>query len=399
VRRGRNREEWRDDPLLPALMGVLSVYQGLVRRTILKNIALMTRALLTLFSGARSGNGMLSKAALARCLPLESRAKARQTRLARFLANPHFTPEAMVPLLVALAVGTTFKERLPMIMDQTTLHGLPTLLVGLVFEGRVLPVAFTCFSYEAIEKSQNAIEHALMLTVAACFPPQYRPVLVMDRGYARAQLLPRLTSAGIPFLIRAPRNVCVFVGKERKSLGRFPAPRGSLARYEILYHGTVRYPVDLIIYHGERHEEPWYLIVPRAFALSAREIVDLYARRMCIEQGFRDWKTHLGLKGLKFMNPEPAPRLTRLLLSLALGYLILLSLGASPHAQELRTFLEVPRRKKRHGTTRTLSSLSIGLLRLSLEDLRVSAREEIIHTLAPLRTGIGAVFLFSHGPP
>jgi hypothetical protein len=200
------------------------------------NIALMTRALLTLFSGARSGNGMLSKAALARCLPLESRAKARQTRLARFLANPHFTPEAMVPLLVALAVGTTFKERLPMIMDQTTLHGLPTLLVGLVFEGRALPVAFTCFSYEAIEKSQNAIERALMLTVAACFPPAYRPVLVMDRGYARAQLLPRLTSAGIPFLIRAPKNVCVFVGKEWKSLGRFPAPRGSLALYEILYH-------------------------------------------------------------------------------------------------------------------------------------------------------------------
>ena len=282
-----------------------------------------------------------------------------------------------------------------MILDQTTLMGLPTLLIGLVFEGRVLPVAFTSFSYETIEKSQNAIEYALMLTVASCFPPDKRPVLVMDRGYARVSLLPKLESAGIPFLIRVPRSVSVFIGKKRTSPGRLPAPVGCLTRYEVLYHGTARYPVDLIVYHGERHEEPWYLIVPRNFALSTKEIVDLYARRMCIEQGFRDWKTHLGIRGMKFMNREPAPRLTRLLLALALGYLILLALGASPEAKELRPLLEVPRLKKRHGTTRTLSSLSIGLLRLSLEPFRASAEREIMRTLAALRTGIGAAFLFS----
>jgi len=390
--KARNREQWSDDAVLTVLMGVVSAYQGIVRKSILKNVALITRALLTLFSGARSGNGGLSKAALARCLPLQAQAKARQTRLYRFLDNPRVTPEAMVPLLIALAVGTTCNGRLPMILDQTAIRGIPTLLVGLIFEGRVLPVAFTCFVHDYVTKSKNAIEHALLVMVAACFPPEARPVLIMDRGYARVGLLPQLAAAGIPFLIRAPRNVCVYVQGRPKALGRFSARRGCLVRYRVLYHATKKYPVDLVIYHGPGHQEPWYLIVPRDSTLASREIVDLYARRMCIEQGFRDWKTHLGVRGLRFATANPAPRLTRLLLAFALGYLILLALGASAEGQAVRNTLEIPRRTARHGTTRTLSSLSIGLLRISLEPLRVKAWKEIATLLRVLSTGIGAVF-------
>jgi hypothetical protein len=373
-------------------MDLLLVYRGIVRKTILKNIALVTEALLTLFSGGRSGNGFLSKAAIARCLPLQSNTKVRQTRLSRFLNNPGFTPEAMVPLLVALAVGTVCKERLPMVIDETTVRGIPTLLIGLIFEGRVLPVAFTSFTHDTIEKSRNAIEHGLMLTVAACFPVESRPVLVMDRGYARVGLLLHLASAGIPFLIRAPRNVCVSIKGKPMALHRFPAPEGCCDRYGVLYHGTKKYPVDLIVFHGRGYREPWYLIIPRESPLSTEEVVDLYATRMCIEQGFRDWKTHLGIRGLTFRTPYPAPRLTRLLLAFALGYLIVLALGASPEGQVVRRTLEIPRRCPRHGTTRTLSSLMIGLLRLSLEPFRIRAREEIALLLRTLSTGIGVIF-------
>jgi len=392
VKRGKNKEQVAEDPYVVPIMQLLSAYHGMVRKTVLKNIALVTGALLTLFSGARSGNGGLSKAALARCLPLCSPAKARQTRLSRFLDNPRFTPEAMVPLLVALAVGTTFKGRLPMILDETSVRGIPTLLVGLIFDGRVLPVAFTCFTHDFVEKSKNIIEHALMLTVAACFPVGSRPVLVMDRGYARVGLLPQLASAGIPFLIRVPRNVCVYVQGRPTVLSRFSAPVGCCTRYPVLYHGTKKYPVDLVVYHGPGYKEPWYLIVPRECPLSNEEIVGLYAKRMCIEQGFRDWKTHLGVRGLRFATANPAPRLTRLLLAFALGYLIVLALGASCEGRALRTLLEIPRRKARHGTTRTLSSLFIGLLRLSLEPFREKAREEIQKLLYALSTGIGTIF-------
>ncbi len=134
-----NRERIESDDLLRKLMELLFVYRGMIRVTILKNMALVTYALITLFQGARGGNGWLSKAALARCLPLGTGPKQREERLYRFLDNSHLTPELLIPLHIALACGTKLLEPLPMILDQTTIRGIETLLIGLVFEGRVLP--------------------------------------------------------------------------------------------------------------------------------------------------------------------------------------------------------------------------------------------------------------------
>jgi hypothetical protein len=124
-----NAEQIEYDDLLRKLLGLLLVYRGIIRVTILKNIALVTYALITLFHGARGGNGWLSKAALARCLPLGTGPQEREQRLYRFLGNPRLTPEILIPLHVALACGTKLRERLPMILDQTTIRGIETLLV------------------------------------------------------------------------------------------------------------------------------------------------------------------------------------------------------------------------------------------------------------------------------
>jgi len=158
-----NAERIEYDDLLRKLMGLLLAYRGMIRVTILRNIALVTYALITLFHGARGGNGWLSKAALARCLPLGTGPKQREQRLYRFLDNLRLTPEILIPLHVALACGTKLRERLPMILDQTTIRGIETLLIGLVFEGRVLPIAFSCFMKKWIHKSQNILEHGLIL--------------------------------------------------------------------------------------------------------------------------------------------------------------------------------------------------------------------------------------------
>src|SRR5512134_2606707 len=160
---GSNRQRIIEDELLGKLLALLFRYQGVVRVTILRNIALVTHALVTVFGGARGSNGWLSKAAVARCLPLEMGPKGREQRLYRLLSNPRFTPEVMIPLLVAVACGAVGGERIPMILDQSTIRGIQTLLVGLVFEGRVLPVGFSCFTYEMIQKSQNVLEHSLIM--------------------------------------------------------------------------------------------------------------------------------------------------------------------------------------------------------------------------------------------
>jgi Transposase DDE domain len=372
-------------------MELLFVYRGMIRVTILKNIALVTYGLITLFHGARGGNGWLSKAALARCLPLGTGPKEREQRLYRFLDNIRLTPELLIPLHVALACGTKLRERLPMILDQTTLRGIETLLIGLVFEGRVLPVAFSCFMERLIYKSQNILEHSLILAAMSCFPVEFRPLLILDRGYARVALFIQLRQEGIPFLCRAKRSVMVYLNGKGQTLGRFKIKPGQLRRYSVLYHSQKKEPLDLIIYFGKGYKEPWYLLVPSRTSLTAEEIVELYAKRMSIEQGFRDWKTHLGVRGLVFYGDNPAPRLTRLLLAFSLSYLLCLALGSTEAAQVVRAFVEIKRYKPRHGTTRTLSVLSIGILRLSLPKFSKQAYQDLLKMLRRLSRGRGVI--------
>jgi hypothetical protein len=285
-----------------------------------------------------------------------------------------------------------------MILDQTTIRGIKTLLIGLVFEGRVLPVAFSCFTYKLIQKSQNILEHALILAVMNCFPAESRPLLIMDHGYSRVALLIELSLEGIPYLVRAKDNVIVYFQGKPIALGRFRVKAGQMQHYRVLYHSKKQFSLDLIVFLGKGYRETWYLLVPPGIPLTTRKIVDLYARRISIEQGFRDWKTHLGIRGLVFFGDNPAPRLTRLLLAFSLAYLLCLALGSTEEAQSVRAFVEIPRRNPRHGTTRTLSALSIGILRLSLRGFRNQAFKELSTVIRLLSSGKGLIFL-CQAPP
>jgi len=132
-------------------------------------------------------------------------------------------------------------------------------------------------------------------------------------------------------------------------------------------------------------------LVPSGTSLTAEEIVELYAKRMSIEQGFRDWKTHLGVRGLVFYGVNPAPQLTRLLLAFSLSYLLCLALGSTEEAQVVRAFVEIKRTKPRHGTTRTLSVLSIGILRLSLKKFSKQANRALLRMLRCFSRGKGVI--------
>jgi hypothetical protein len=393
-----NQERILEDDLLRQLFQLLDFYRGVIRITLLRNIALLTHALLTLFHGARGANGWLSQAALARCFPLESSPKGREQRLSRFLDNPRLTPEILIPLQIALVLGIQTTGSVPLILDQTTIRGIQTLLIGAIFEGRVLPVAFSCFTHAGIRKSQNLLEHALILTVMSCFPVESRPLLIMDRGYARVALLEKLRREGIPFLVRAKAKVIVYYQGKPLLLSRFTVKPGQMRRYQVLYHSHKKEPLDLIVFRGKEYRETWYLLVPRGFSKTTQEIVDLYAKRMSIEQGFRDWKTHLGVRGLVFRTPDPAPRLTRLLLAFSLSYLICLALGATAEAEKIRAFVEIPRHQPRHGTTRTLSALAIGIIRLSLPRFASKAEREILKILTTLSKGKGLI-AYCASPP
>ncbi len=165
-----------------------------------------------------------------------------------------------------------------------------------------------------------------------------RLLLVFDRGYARVELIKDLNHSRQPFLIRARRKVIVQARvrghQQRLSLGRLPHRSGRAIRYcHVLYHRQKAEPVDIVVYRERRFEEPWFLVVPPDSEawLPTEEVVRLYRQRMQIEHCFRDWKSHLGLRGLH-LQVQKSERLLRLLMGFTLAYLIVLLMRQDPLA-------------------------------------------------------------------
>ena len=79
------------------------------------------------------------------------------------------------------------------------------------------------------------------------------------------------------------------------------------------------------------------------------------------------------------MKVRRAERLERLLAVMILAYIILIVLGAGDIGKCLRKEVEIVRKKCRHGTTRTLSVLSMALM--AITDTFLLSRRELIKTL------------------
>jgi hypothetical protein len=353
-------------------------------------LALLTVAMLQLWRGARSGNGGLTLCALSRTLPLEEKEKVRSRRLYRLLRNSSLEGTEMTPLLVRLALGAQPSGWIPIVVDQTDVQGTQVIMAGIRVSQRILPVAFACYQYDKIRKSQNIIENSLLLLIAACLPPGCKPIFVMDRGYARASLLQQLRTLRIPFLIRGRSNTMVRVNGKRLSLGRLRHRVRRPQRYTNgTYQDSAQEPVDIIVFHDPAFQEPWFLLVPAGseVQLPTDDMVTLYRQRMHIELTFRDWKTHLGVRGLR-LEADPALRLGRLLLALSTAYILAILLGSGEIAPRVRAHCEVLRSRPRHGTRRRLSALSIGILALSLGRFADLMRAELDRILAALQRGL-----------
>ena len=398
ARRKRHAGRGFEPAAAPTVERVLHLLAGAapeLGRWLSLGLALLTVAMLQLWRGARSGNGWLTLCAISRTMPLDEDEKARSKRLYRLLRNNSLDGTEMTPLLVRLALGANPRGWIPIVVDQTNVRGTQVIMAGVRVAHRVLPVAFACFEYEKIRKSQNIIENSLLLLIAACLPPGCKPIFIMDRGYARASLLKQLRSLNIPFVVRGRSNTIVRARRKRISLGRLSRRSGRASRHSnVAYQDTAQEPVDIVVFHDPSFKEPWFLLVPAGSEtqLPTDDVVQLYRERMHIELTFRDWKTHLGVRGLR-LEVDAAPRLGRLLLALSIAYIIAVLLGAGEIAARIRAHSEVLRSTPRHGTRRRLGALSIGILALSLGRFADIVGRELERLLAAFERGVPAAKL------
>ena len=357
-----------------------------------KNLAVLTVAFVQVLGAARSGYGRLSLAALYRGLPTPGTPHAREKRLHRLLNNRRLDSRGVTDGLARLIFGHRGRGLWPILFDQTAAGTTQALLAGVPFQGRALPLALYTFVYPWQERaagSQNILEHVFLLDLESALPAGVRGVFIGDRGYARARLLREAQRERRLFIIRGRGGTCVEYQGRRGKLRELPCAAGRAVRYRaVCYQARERVPVDVVAFHNPQFQEPWWLLVPagREAILGTKTVVALYRERMQVEQSFRDFKTHLGLRGLK-LKVRVAERMGRLLLAFTIAYCLFLVLGVSREGQQARRHLEVPRHRPRHGTTRTLSVLSVAMQMLSHPRWRPKAYQRLYAIAARIMRG------------
>lgn len=395
------------EDLLGAIRQLVDTHFSGLRRTVRKNLARLTGAFLQLAWSVRFGYGGLHLTSIARVLPEGKKFKSSYKWLSRFLQCKYFDASSLAECMLGVILGEKPPRWVIVLVDQTTVNGVEVVNAAIPFQGRAVPVAWVDFEYpwkKVFPASQNTIERYLLTWLAQSAPAGVKLILVFDRGYARVQLIKDLKEGKQPFLIRGRRDVLVQVkvrGRQRRlSLGRLPHRQGQAIRYrQVLYHSQKAEPVDVIVYREKGFQEPWFLIVPPDSEswLPTVEAVRLYRQRMQIEQCFRDWKSHLGLRGLH-LEVNRSERLLRVLMGFTLAYLIVLLLGSDPLAEKLRSYFEQERRKLRHGTRKVLSVLSIALHVLSDPRWQKQAQTRLLQILSRLAQGRGVTLLPAFSP-
>jgi hypothetical protein len=386
---------------------LIEAYFGGLRRTVRKNLTRLTGAFLRLALSVRFGYGGLHLTSVARVLPAGKKFKSSYKWLGRFLACKYFDPSSLAECMLALMLGEKPPPWVIVLVDQTTLDGVQVINAAIPFQGRAVPVAWVDFEYPwktLAPPSQNTVERYLLTWLGMAAPPRVRLILVFDRGYARVELIQDLNRGRHPFLIRARSKVIVEAEvrgrRQRLSLGRLPHRSGRATRYRhVLYQSQKAEPVDIIVYREQGFEQPWFLLVPPDSEawLPTEQVVRLYRQRRQIEHCFRDWKSHLGLRGLH-LHVRKSERLLRLLMGFTLAYLMVLLLGQDPLAQRLRPLFEQSRRHPRHGTKKVLSALSIALYLLSDSRWGQKMRKRLSAILSRLAQGRGVALLPAFSP-
>jgi len=354
-----------------------------LRKTVARNLSCLIFAFVLLFRTYRGWYGRLTLGGIARCLPTEGGGKSRYKRLTRFLDNENFQTINLTTDLVRLTYPE--EDLLPVIIDQTAIGDVQVISANVPTEGRSIPLTISTFEYTKIERSQNLIEEEFLTTLSSRLPKGTKVVEIADRGYGKSILLKNRLQREELFIIRGKRDVIVHYkenGKTyHKSLGRLKYSLGKPRRYRnCLYQGKKEIKVDVVVYREKNFKEPWFLLVPSGNEdiLSTERVVELYRRRMNIEVTFRDFKSHLGVRGLS-LKVRKGERLDRLLGVMVLTYILLLILGIGEIGESLRKRIEIPRSKARHGTRKTLSVLTISLFAIS--DTFLLARDNLINIL------------------
>ena len=196
--------------------------------------------------------------------------KTKQKRLLGFINSDFPTDSAMeawcVYVLRSLYGKGKRALRILLIDETDILKDYRVIVVAVPFRKRAIPIYWKIYAKDAFDKMVYPSHNVLVQEFCYQFSKQFenalpnvkRPVLVFDRGFARARYLMKpLMEADIAFVIRVCKNVCFYHKGNRIKLETL---KDTNAYPDISYHNTEKLKLNLYVFRDTNHKEPLYLV-------------------------------------------------------------------------------------------------------------------------------------------
>jgi hypothetical protein len=304
-----------------AIAWVVCVCAGCLRLSQVKTLAILVGSALSVqrISLANLGRSMLGTT------------KHQIKRAWRFCANERIeTADAMRG--VVKKVLKKRKKPLLIALDWVDIRSFQTLMAAAVLHGRSVPLCWASCQKHVYDghKSRNAFEESLLLVLASMIPAGQKVILLADRGFGRTELARFCQNQGFDYVIRIQPNVHVRCASYSGKLLDYPVHKGicKLLR-DVAYrqHQSVTQNIVVRWVRGlpAKRDECWFLM--SSLSAGPARLSHLYGQRMTIEQLFRDYKNKRNGWSLRDTQLTTPQRLDRLLLILALAYMLLCGMG------------------------------------------------------------------------
>jgi hypothetical protein len=264
---------------------------------------------------------------LGRCLAGTTRGAVKHCikRVDRFLGNLRVEPsEAMRGLIAFLACP---RKRLLVSMDWVDIRSFQCLVIAARIKGRALPLLWAVYRQGELFRSQNNLEYGLLRALRNVVPRSTQVVLLADRGFGRTEMARLCQELRFDYVIRIQPNVYVQHESFHGRLLDLPIARGQQKMLrQAFYRKQEPVTQNVAVLWQADEEEPWFLMtsLPR---LGALKLSRIYGHRMTIEEYFRDAKSLRNGFALRLTMIRSPQRLARMLLILALAYLLLVLVG------------------------------------------------------------------------
>jgi len=228
------------------------------------------------------------------------------------------------------------------------------LAFSIPYHKRAIPLYWTVVSPD--DYSPHVLERESIRRFLMAVPRRLRPklVFVADRGFADVEFFRFLMKLRIKFVIRICGKVFINSRRYKGWVKRIPLSPGKVRWLpDVVYHRAKPMTVNLLLKYEQ--DDPLYI----ATTIDCAEtVLRTYARRMRIEESFRDIKDGLLFKRLRLSR---ADKVGKMLLAGVLVYLFALMIGsqAEKHPELIKVISLLPRTKN---AKKLLSVFRIGLI-------------------------------------